>query len=239
MSPPYPRSFVVIVDGVCVANVVGVAHVAGVVDLVAAADVAGGHVVARVGGGDGAVRGALASQESQGEQAEVWLVPQVEETQVGAAGAAGVGAVGLRRALPLQGRLLVAVHAAAQQLLVLRRRVVLTAHAGGRHRRTALVKGSPSVYIETTRCGQSAEDVCDCVSVGTVGMCGLRLKRATDSLPINDGTKQRLEILVLTRPHVSRFSLKRFSQTICYQALSVAFNVLLIFFSFFFPKAPC
>lgn len=101
-SAPYPRGFVVVV-------VVDCGHAA---NMVGAVDVIGWH-------GGPPVAGPVALQEAQREQAEVGLVSQVDEAQA--------GIVGVGRSLLVGCRLLVAVDAAAQQLLVLWWRVVFTA----------------------------------------------------------------------------------------------------------------
>lgn len=105
----HPGHFVAAVDGVHAADVVGAGHV---VDTQAAA----------LGAGDEGGASAVALHQAQREQAEVGLVLQADEAR------AGLAVLG--RHLLVRRRLLVAVHAAAQQLLVLRRSVVLTAHKG-------------------------------------------------------------------------------------------------------------
>lgn len=82
-------------------DVVDIADVVGTRDVIGLAGCSGGCPVA----------GSLAVQEAQREQAQVGLVSQVDETQVGVVGVCG--------SLLLRRRLLVAVNAAAQQLLVL------------------------------------------------------------------------------------------------------------------------
>lgn len=108
----HPGHFVAAVDGVHAADVVG------------AGDVVATQAAA-LGAGDDGGRSAAAPvtlHQAQREQAEVGLVLQADEARAGLAP--------LGRHLLVRRRLLVAVHAAAQQLLVLRRSVVLTAHRG-------------------------------------------------------------------------------------------------------------
>lgn len=106
----YPRGFIVVV----VVDCVHAADVVGAGDAVGHGDVT---VVAR-----GSVAALLVVQEAQREQAQVGLVPQVAEAEVGVVAVGGALFVGRR--------LLVTVDAAAQKLLVLRRRVIFTAHKG-------------------------------------------------------------------------------------------------------------
>lgn len=106
----HPGHFVAAVDGVHAADVVGAGDV---VDAQAAALGAGDD-----GGGPAAAP--VTVHQAQREQAEVGLVLQADEAR------AGLAALG--RHLLVRRRLLVAVHAAAQQLLVLRGSIVLTAH---------------------------------------------------------------------------------------------------------------
>lgn len=108
----HPGHFIAAVDRVHAADVVG------------AGDVVETRAVALWAGDDGGGSAAapVAVHQAQREQAEVGLVLQADEARAGLAA--------LSRDLLVGRRLLVAVHAAAQQLLVLRRGVVLTAHKG-------------------------------------------------------------------------------------------------------------
>lgn len=106
---PYPWGFIVVIDCVHVADVVSAGDVVDIADVVGTWDVVG---MASRGGG-GPVAGMVALQKPQGEQAEVGLVAQVEEAPVGAQ------VVGVGGSLFVGRRLLIAVNAAAQQLLVL------------------------------------------------------------------------------------------------------------------------
>lgn len=128
----HPGHFVAAVDGVHAADVVGAGHV---VDTQAAALGAGDD-----GGAPAAAPVAL--HQAQREQAEVGLVLQADQAR------AGLAALG--RHLLVRRRLLVAVHAAAQQLLVLRRSVVLTAHKGDAFSIHADALGIPKTPLKRT-----------------------------------------------------------------------------------------
>lgn len=84
-------------------DVVDISDVVGTRDVVGLASCDGG----------GPVAGTVTLQQPQREQAEVGLIAQVDEAQV------GVGVIGVSQSLFLRRCLLIAVNAAAQQLLVL------------------------------------------------------------------------------------------------------------------------
>lgn len=116
LSTSHRGHFVAAVDGVHAADVVGAGDV-----------VEAGVVALRTGDdGGGSAAAPVAVHQAQREQAEVGLVLHVDEAR------AGLAALG--RDLLVARGLLVAVHAAAQQLLVLRRSVVLAAQTKKRPR---------------------------------------------------------------------------------------------------------
>lgn len=108
----HPRHFIAAVAGVHAADVVG------------AGDVVEARAVALWTGDDGGASAAapVTVHQAQREQAQVGLVLQVDQARA--------GLTALSRDLLVGRGLLVAVHAAAQQLLVLRRSVVLAAKNG-------------------------------------------------------------------------------------------------------------